>query len=156
MIHNGLTSIVIGLGSMLLLRAELPVRPPPDPSATPFQRQVLLRLAGREASATFTVPERTRLVIEYVSASAQVPFGQRLLIALETSVNGEAATHFLVPARPDFSRVTATDGDIVRLRQWMRAYADGGSEVTVLGSRTGQWGGGSARVTVTGFLFPLR
>jgi hypothetical protein len=122
--------------------------------AEPFQRQVSVRLGARESTATFAVPQGKRLVIEYVSVSGQLPFGQRLLVALDTSVDGEAATHFLVPARPDFARITGVDGDIVRFRQWLRVYADGGTDVKVRAAQSGHWGSGSASVTVTGFLVP--
>jgi hypothetical protein len=96
-----------------------------------------------------------RLVIEYVSASAHLPFGQRLLVAIETSVNGSHATHFLVPAWPDAVQLAGTDGDVYRIRQWLRAYADGGTEVNVIAKRTGNWGGGSATVTVSGYLISV-
>ena len=119
---------------------------------TPFQHQLSLSLGGRENSATFAVPEGKLLVIEYVSVGGEVPFGQRLLVALETSVNGESAKHFLVSAWPNASWETTTDGDVVRLRQWLRVYADGGTKVKADISRTGAWGGGSASVTVTGYL----
>src|SRR5262249_39311512 len=120
---------------------------------TAFQRQVSLSL-GRQNSGGFVVPKGTLLVIEYVSAGASLPFGQNLLVTIATVVDGEPARHALAPGGPDYVRFTATDGDVVRLRQWLRAYADGGTEVKVSAARTGNWGSGSAWVTVSGYLIP--
>jgi hypothetical protein len=145
-----------GVGAALAhqANAEPPVAECPQPEVlTAFHRQVSLPL-GRQNSAAFVIPKGKQLVIEYVSASANLPFGQNLLVTIETVVNGESALHALVPARPDYARLTATDGDVVRLRQWLRAYADGGTEVKVSVVRTGNWGSGSAWVTVSGYLVP--
>jgi hypothetical protein len=123
-----------------------------DAVARPFQREVSIPLGPRQNTATFHVPEGRQLVIEYVSASANLPFGQDLLVWIETTVNGETATHSLVPSWANWRRVTAPDHDIIRLRQQLRLYADGGTKVAVSAERSGNWGAGSAKVTVSGVL----
>ena len=128
----------------------------PTGKITPFQRELSLPLGGRQNRATFIVPGGMRLVIEYASASAHIPFGQRLLVGIETSANGARATHFLVPAWPDVAQFAGTDGDFYRIRQWLRAYADGGTEVNVIVKRTGNWGAGSATITVSRHLISSR
>jgi hypothetical protein len=126
------------------------------PLSRPFQRQVSIPLGSRRNAATFRVPRGKHLVIEHVWASAAVPYGQDLLLRLETTVNGESAGHFLVPSWPDARRITMTDHDLIRFRQWVRVYADSGSIVVVRAARSGNWGDGSAAVTVSGFLVESR
>ncbi len=118
----------------------------------PFQRELAIPLAFRQNAASFRVPAGAQLVIEYVSASGDVPFGQNLLVAVQTTVGGETATHFLVPSRLDWQRIPGIDYDVIRLRQWLRIYADGGTEVVVKVARTGGWGTGAASVTLSGYL----
>src|SRR5918996_806851 len=52
---------------------------PAEKATSAFQRELSLPLGGRQNRAAFVVPMGMRLVIEYASASAHVPFGQRLL-----------------------------------------------------------------------------
>jgi hypothetical protein len=74
---------------------------PAERVTSAFHRELSLPLGGRQNQAAFVVPMGKRLVIEYASASAHVRFGQRLLVAIETSVNSARARHFLVPAWAD-------------------------------------------------------
>jgi hypothetical protein len=130
-------------------------RPGDEAARRAFQREVFIPLGGRNNTSSFTVPGGKRLVIEYVSASGNVPFGQNLLFALKTCVNDSCAVHFLVPSRFTFARVTTPDGELIRTRQWMRVYADGGTEVMVSARRSGNWGGGSATLSISGYLVEL-
>jgi hypothetical protein len=125
---------------------------PADRRSAVFQRELHIGLGSRKNAASFRVPAGKRLVIEHVSVSAKLPFGQNLLVEIETTVDGRRARHFLVPAWPDYARFTGVDMDLVRLRQSIRAYADGGANVRAIAARTGNWGAGSAAVTISGYL----
>ena len=162
---TALTSVLVGAESAKIPvlkpsgRAKVGRAPPDRPgnelATLAFQREVSIPLGARQNTASFRVPPGKRFVIEYVSANGFVPFGQTVLFSLQTSVNGEVAAHFLVPSRFAFARVTIPDGELIRARQSMRVYADGGTEVTVNARRSGSWGGGSATVTVSGYLVHL-
>lgn len=120
--------------------------------ASPFHRELSIPLGASKNTARFRVPEGKRLLIEHVSAHARLPFGQDLLLWIETTVNGERAAHFVVPSWTNWRRVTAPDYDIIRIRQSLRLYADSGTTVLITAERSGNWGGGAASVTVSGLL----
>ncbi|MCS6953525.1 MAG: hypothetical protein NZM33_11795 [Bryobacteraceae bacterium] len=67
----------------------------------PFQRELTISLGARKNSASFRVPAGKRLAIEYLSVHGELPFGQNLLVELQTTLHGITATHFSVPSRLD-------------------------------------------------------
>ena len=116
----------------------------------PFQRVVSIpNPAGSLfAAGNFTVPGGKRLVIEHVSILSAVPPGQKVLLIMNTQVEGQPADHFLLA---DFQgSFGGTDRFFVS--QPIRVYADPGTSVVIRTERTSTGGNASYAATVSGFL----
>ena len=100
-----------------------------------------------------TVPAGKRLVIEFISVSAQVPPGQHLELAtVQTLAGGHGAAHqLLIHAQPD----AVIGDDIYRAVQELRLYADPGTSVQVLVRRNSGLGEATFGVTISGYLVNL-
>jgi hypothetical protein len=119
----------------------------------PFQAAAnVTQLSGANAGVlTFpTVPAGKRLVIEYVTASGQVPPGQfvELLNVSTTSGNGAVTHNLLVFAQPP-----AGNGDTVaRAAQQVKLYANDGTSVKVIFRRSSPAGVAFFGATISGYL----
>jgi hypothetical protein len=101
------------------------------------------------ATATITVPNNKRLVIEYVAAIHSLQAGQTLLdVAVETTVGGNTVEY------PFFGTFTAGDSinSIFVTQQMTRLYADPGTTVSVSSARSAQLKTGSCSVSLSGYL----
>jgi hypothetical protein len=100
-----------------------------------------------------TIPAGKRLVIEFISVSAQVPPGQHLELAtVQTLAGGHGAAHqLLIQAQPD----AVIGDDIYRAVQELRLYADPGSTVQVLVRRNSGLGQATFGVTISGYFVNL-
>lgn len=95
--------------------------------AIPFQQSSSLNLpAGSGVSFIFfDVPVGKRLVIDYVSAWADVGIGEQLRFQIQTTVDTNTVDYRLVP-----SAVNSADGSMSLVaNQALRIYADGGTRV---------------------------
>jgi hypothetical protein len=88
----------------------------------PFQQHVSVT-AAIGAGGTFgtvSVPLGYRLVIEYVSASGSAPTGEKVMLSVQTTVNGDTATYYI----PTQVQVSAEGRDTFIGNQMMKIYAE--------------------------------
>jgi len=126
--------------------AQTVVRDIDNPAQRPFQVELrqkltLIPTADRESFTIADVPAGSRLVIEHVSfrvgsLEAVVPGSRQtrfqINASLVTTADGVAANHELLATRTDFE-----DGSSNTASQPIRAYADGGSPVSLrIGGQT--------------------
>ncbi len=111
-----------------------------------FQKQMQINMAAGEfgKSASFFVPAGKRLVIEHVSAAGFDDGDQHLRFAVDTSVNGEFASHFLVTERQG-------GHPYFRVSQQMRVYADPATHVQVVVLRPTSTTTAIAVMTISGY-----
>jgi hypothetical protein len=121
----------------------------PDPAVQRFQKELEIPLADGSTFGDegFAVPSGKALVIETVAVRANMPNGQRLLAGLITDAGGEQAAYHFAP-QLDF----AIGLDILAATQVTRIYADPGSTVEVLVSRSGNSGAAQVWVSLSGHL----
>jgi hypothetical protein len=133
--------------------APLLVRDVDNPASQPFQKTTSTVQSGTNVSTLTlaTVPAGKRLVIEFISASGQVPLGQHveswgvLTVAPPT---GGAQHELLVTAQPP-----AVIGDaLFRTSQQVRLYADPGTSVQTIIRRNSGAGSATFLMTVSGHL----
>lgn len=119
----------------------------------PFQAGASITQAGTNVSLLdiATVPTGKRLVIEFISATGQVPVGQHVeLMEINTVTDpfGGLTHQLLVHAQPP-----AVIGDsLFRANQQLRLYANAGSQVKALFRRSSNAGNGVFVVTISGYL----
>ena len=111
-----------------------------------FQKQMQINMAQGEfgKSASFFVPAGKRLVIEYVSAAGFDDGDQHLRFEVDTNVNGEGASHFLVTERQG-------GHPFFRVSQQMRVYADPATHVQVVVLRPTSTTPAVAVMTISGY-----
>jgi hypothetical protein len=111
-----------------------------------FQKQTQINMAEGEfgKSASFFVPAGKRLVIEHVSAAGFDDGDQHLRFQVDTNVNSEFASHFLVTERQG-------GHPFFRASQQMRAYADPGTQVQVVVLRPTSTTAAFAVMTISGY-----
>jgi hypothetical protein len=118
----------------------------------PFQTSVEILLpSGTEGqNGSFTVPHAKRLVIEYASGQAFLPTGQKALLSVITSLQGQSTgtTHYLqtTTAGSFGSQDYFSAGETVRL------YADAGTIVMLRADRNSPTGAATARLSISGEL----
>jgi hypothetical protein len=125
-------------------------------ASQPFQAGTSFTQSGTNVSLVniATVPAGHRLVIEFVSASGQVPLGQHVeLIHINTSTDpfGGATHDLLVNEQPP-----AVSGDaLFRASQQVKLYANAGTQVKALFRRSSILGDAAFGVTISGHLVPV-
>ena len=134
--------------------SPLSIRDVDNPAFQPFQKTALLTQSpGTNASSLTiaTVPAGKRLVIEFISASGQVPPGQHVEswpVMTVAPPTGGAQHELLVNAQPP-----AVIGDaLFRASQQVRLYADSGSTVQTIIRRNSGAGSATYLMTVSGYL----
>lgn len=117
----------------------------PKPAAPrlrrPYQKDLSVTVAAGQplASTNFIVPLDKRLIIEFVCCSAGVGVGELAHMAVVTTVDGQTLRH---PISTICQRRDSPDGYPpvhsvdVSVSQVVRLYADPGTSVTVLFSRS--------------------
>ncbi len=121
----------------------------------PFQTAVEIQLPnGTEGQNGFyQVPSAKRLVIEYASGEAFVPTGQKALLSVITSLQGQqtGTRHYLQ---------TTTAGsfgsqDYFSAGEKVRLYADAGTTVMLRADRNSPSGAAIARLSISGELIDV-
>ena len=113
------------------------------------------QLGGGE---TLDVPSGKELVIEYFSAEADLPSGQKLLeLTVGTTVGGNTVTHSFIPTFTGFTGgpvpMFGSTIDIFVASALTRLYSDGGvGSVTLGASRNATSLGGDVNFRLSGFL----
>ena len=130
-----------------------PVTAAITPSKEPFQQDVSVLVDAGVLSNTvsFAVPSGKRLVLEYVSGNTRVDDQELVRVNILTTAGGVSATHTLAPIvfhRP-FEAPTHADF-IVTYGQTVRIYADPGTQVSVMATRSE-----NAEITATFFQLAL-
>ena len=118
----------------------------------PHQQQIDIPIYSGAAGAAIPVPlpDGKRYLIEFVSAFATVPSGQRLRVSLATTVNGITANYYV----PITSRETSSDTtDAIEGAQLTRVYADGVMTISVI--RMNSAGPVSVSVSISGHLVDI-
>ena len=111
-----------------------------------FQKQMQINMTVGEfgKNASFFVPTGKRLVIEHVSAAGFDDGDQHLRFEVDTNVNGEFASHFLVTERQGGQ-------PFFRVSQQLRVYADSGTQVQVVVLRPTNTTTAIAAMTISGY-----
>ena len=115
-----------------------------------FQCTLPFNATSLPCGNNYTVPVGKRLVIEEVSAYAQLTAGERDIFTLTTSVGPDTTLSHLIPARHYDGAVTFAVGG-----RTAKIYADGGTTVQILIDRHAGPGGlsiGAAGITLVGRL----
>jgi hypothetical protein len=103
-----------------------------------------------------TIPEGKRLVIEYVSARAQGPAGQKFIAQIQTSVTkaeSPRGVYWLV----FFPQGTFSTIDVYTASQPMRIFADPSTPPALfVATRTGITGTAFVEATISGYLVNFR
>jgi hypothetical protein len=109
--------------------SPLPVRDVDNPARQPVSATAnCSESTGTNCEATiYSVPAGKRLVIEYVSFQARVPFGQVAYM----SITGGPYFPFSQPA------VSFPGANVVRFAEQVRLYSEPGTTLVVQGERTG-------------------
>lgn len=141
------------------ITGTVPIRDIENPARQPYQNdEILSTPAGLLGdNATFTVPSDKRLVIEFVSFSANWPAGQyttRFFIGVCNAAGGTCPTsYYVAPSAP----VAEFGGEVFSVGSSpVRLYADPGTEVTVGVRRNATTGEGLASVSVSGYLVDVQ
>jgi hypothetical protein len=101
-----------------------------NPARNAFQHTFDLDFDGPPGAASvFAVPKRDRLVIDFVTIAVRGAASAVMSCSITTSAKGEPATLFL--GLTGTFRVSATES-LYGVSQPVRAYADGGSDVTTV------------------------
>lgn len=139
------------------LNNPLPVRDA-DPARQPFQNSASdTQEPGTNGSliTIATVPVGKRLVIEFLSASAQMPPGQHLVVCQINTIAppfGGLTHELLINEQPNF-----VNGDaLFRASQQVRLYADPGSNVRALMTRDSSAGQALFLATLSGYLVDVQ
>ncbi|HEV8649976.1 MAG TPA: hypothetical protein VG276_11375 [Actinomycetes bacterium] len=139
-------------GSVRVADTPLAVTSADDPGRLAFLRQVILsfRIDSTSATNSFLVPAGKRLVIRYVSADADLPTGQRLIVlGLHTRIIlGQLVPHHFVPV---FTGTIGTRGHFA-VAQDTQLYAAPETSVFIAAARSGTGGEGTITVSVSGYL----
>jgi hypothetical protein len=123
-----------------------------SPALQPFQQDAVLTLPdGFSGSCPIlaTVPAGKRLVIEYVTARATVPGGQKLrMFQLKIFQNGDSAYHHLA------ANETGIFNEWIAAQQ-VRLYADPSTPVDLCIYRSGWAGNLQVSASVSGYLVDI-
>ena len=138
--------------SPLSIASPLIVRDLDNPARQPVQKSSFCSAGiGFGCSATiYTVPAGKRLVIEYVSMSANVAPGLVGQLLVQTILDGELVSFGLPLSSP--SGIGAAG---VRVAQALRLYADPGTNVVVVGSRDGLVSSADFLFALSGYLVDI-
>lgn len=118
----------------------------------PFQKNFRMTFDPGQlgTSATFTVPNGKRLVLEYVSGTFATENGMVVIFSVTTTVGQATADHRVVldPQGAAGGYPASFTG-----AQELHVYADPGTAVTLYSGRQ-QGGGGGGLAAVSGYLVP--
>jgi hypothetical protein len=128
---------------------------PVDPFQTSVPTPFGMNAGSTGEVVVINVPDKKRLVIEYVSGFAQLPTGQDLTqvqVITQVVVGGVAREHYITTApRKVFSNTT----DITVFGQSLRIYADKNTNVNFLMTRNPAAGVSTVgAVTISGYFVP--
>ena len=98
------------------------------------------------------VPAGKRLVIEHVSVRAELPPGQTARATIVVSLNGEAATHYLVMVGQGTVISQPTNRAVFVASQEMRLYVDAATGPGVNVERDNANEPGNAYASISGYL----
>jgi hypothetical protein len=117
-----------------------------------FRSQIIIDdTEGVGGETLFTVPQGKRLVIEHVSAGAELPPNQRGVLRLQTQESSRGTDHFI-----PFTQVNLIDIVHMMAAQPTRIYVNPGAVLAVFFQRDGNADGrATCTVTVTGHLVAL-
>lgn len=134
--------------------AENPVlmRDVDNPASQPFHESISFDLPEGFTEVNMpitTVPVGKRLVIEYISAKATLPAGQKLRnLAIRTSLNGNLVYHYLVQTPTGIFNEYVTG-------QQVRLYADPNTLPHLSATRNTGDGTTAVRVSISGYLVDI-
>jgi hypothetical protein len=135
--------------------APVLVRDVDSPARQPFQDFNSIDLVapfGNTERVLFTVPTDKRLVIEFISLLALMPADQKSTVTLRTFINdGHPSTSFGKSFLVLTAQGTFNATDIYTASQPVRIYADPGTEVFFLVSRTSGTGSAQYQVCISGY-----
>jgi hypothetical protein len=127
------------------------VRDSDSPGRQPFEQLFLVTLTDGAGwgEISIQVPPGKRWVIEHASGEASLPTGQSFKAQVNSGIAGTRQPHRVFPT----SRQPWLGEDNVGYNAPFRAYADG--EVDVIFWRSDSTGGGSAELTLVGYLIDI-
>jgi hypothetical protein len=133
-----------------------PVRDVDNAARHAFAAQVKVSIGPNVQGGfeSIVVPPNKRLVIETVTARGPMPGGQSAAFDLLVWTDG-FPHEFFVPTRYVGTNMGGIQGDHYYGSEAVRIYADGGSEVRAVFTRSGFTGSASADISISGHLVDL-
>jgi hypothetical protein len=129
------------------------IRDVDNPAHTPFLGTLFCLVPAGSVScdASFSVPSGSELVIESVSARADLASGERAVVELNVTTNGVTSLFIEIPLT---FQITSSGIDTYTANQPVRLYADPGTSPALHAflSGTSSTGVENFRITVSGYL----
>jgi hypothetical protein len=125
------------------------VRDVDNPARHAFQVELdtLVPQGQGTASNSIMIPQDVHLVLEFASGNMITPPNGRMLVHIQTFVNGTVNSHFLVPTLQGPFGVNGDNFFVAA--QPMRVYADPGTTLTLITNLLGVASDGQAAAAVT-------
>ena len=105
---------------------------PDDSVLNAFQKRILFGSGNPDSDKEFLVPAGTRLVIESITAEADVAVNQRPQVFLSLSLGGKFSIHYVPVTFAGRDDVGSFPTDVFQASHQTRWFADGGTKVTVI------------------------
>jgi hypothetical protein len=147
------TSLIMLIGALVM---ATPGTSYADAKKEPFQRSIDISLSEGSPGTretVFTVPEGRLLIIEFVSASIEIPQGQFLSVIIDVIKQGRVA-NFVFPLleRQSHSPEPGVIREVAGVNQLVRIFAEASAQVDVSTVRVPVTGTGGGSVVITGTL----
>jgi hypothetical protein len=129
----------------------------PD-SAAPFLKTISFNIENgtSQNNVSIPIPEGKRLVIEYISARAQGPIGQKYIAQIQTNVSHTESPRGIYWMVFSFQGTFSTI-DVFTASQLMQVYAEPGNPpLLFVATRTGINGTAFVEATISGYLENIR
>jgi hypothetical protein len=135
----------------------VPTRDTDHPARSPFRKSFQLTIQGNNSAGdTLTVPLGFRLVIETITASVDVPVGEKVKLFFTSTVTSNGTPIASTTYVPAFFQGSFGGSDTFYANQPMRVYVDpSGNTLSLDVVKTTANGTGFADVTISGYLVPL-
>jgi hypothetical protein len=153
---------IVGLTDTPTVKVSVPISESgtasSNESRAPFVKTISFNIENgtTQNNMSITIPEGKRLVIEYVSARAQGPAGQKFIAQIQTTVShteSPRGIYWLV----FFPQGTFSSIDVCTASQPMRILAEPGNPpLMFVTTRTSITGTAFVEATISGYLVPLR
>ena len=147
------TSLIILVGALVMVTPRISNA---DVREKPFQKTIDISLSEGSTGTretVFTVPEGHLLIIQFVSASIEIPQGQFFSVVVDIIQHGQS-NNFVFPLleRQSHSLGPGVIRDVAGVNKLVLIYAEAGAQVDVATVRIPVTGTGGGSIVITGTL----